>query len=89
MAAGETHTLVVPEDVQEMVTLFHIDGGYTYVDPYGAALGYEDVFTKLENANPSLRVARAGAGLCAAVRAMRRESIDHASVGSEVNALKK
>jgi 2,4'-dihydroxyacetophenone dioxygenase len=25
-------------------------GGYTYVDPYGVALGYEDVFTKLEKA---------------------------------------
>jgi quercetin dioxygenase-like cupin family protein len=48
---GETHTLVVPEDVKEMVTLFHVSGGYTYVDPYGAALGNEDVFTKLENAN--------------------------------------
>jgi 2,4'-dihydroxyacetophenone dioxygenase len=29
--------------------LFHVTGGYTYVDPYGKALGYEDVFTKLEN----------------------------------------
>jgi len=47
---GETHTLVVPDDVTEMATLFHITGSYTYVDPYGAALGYEDVFTKLENA---------------------------------------
>ena len=46
---GETHTLVVPDDVQEMATLFHVTGGYTYVDPYGKALGYEDVFTKLEN----------------------------------------
>src|SRR3954463_10114174 len=46
---GETHTLVVPEEVQEMATLFHVTGGYTYVDPYGKALGYEDVFTKLEN----------------------------------------
>jgi 2,4'-dihydroxyacetophenone dioxygenase len=46
---GETHTLVVPDDVTEMVTLFHITGGYTYVDPDGLALGYEDVFTKLEN----------------------------------------
>jgi 2,4'-dihydroxyacetophenone dioxygenase len=46
--AGETHTLVVPEDVQEMAALFHVTGGYTYVDPYGIALGYEDVFTKLE-----------------------------------------
>jgi 2,4'-dihydroxyacetophenone dioxygenase len=47
---GETHTLVVPDDVTEMATLFHVTGSYTYVDPYGAALGYEDVFTKFENA---------------------------------------
>jgi quercetin dioxygenase-like cupin family protein len=47
---GETHTLVVPDDVQEMATLFHVTGGYTYVDPQGVALGYEDVFTKLANA---------------------------------------
>lgn len=47
---GETHTLVVPDDVEEMVTLFHVTGGYTYVDPDGAALGYEDVYTKLDNA---------------------------------------
>ncbi len=47
---GETHTLVVPEGVDEMVTLFHVTGGYTYVDPYGVALGYEDSFTKLEQA---------------------------------------
>ena len=45
---GETHTLVVPEGVEEMVTLFHVTGGYTYVDPEGNALGYEDVFTKLD-----------------------------------------
>ena len=49
--AGETHTLVVPDGIDEMVTLFHVTGGYTYVDPYGAALGYEDVFTKLANAS--------------------------------------
>jgi 2,4'-dihydroxyacetophenone dioxygenase len=36
---GETHTLVVPDDVKEMATLFHVTGGYTYVDPYGEALG--------------------------------------------------
>lgn len=45
---GETHTLVVPEDVDEMITLFHVTGGYVYVDPQGEAEGYEDVFTKLE-----------------------------------------
>ena len=38
------------DGVDEMVTLFHVTGGYTYVDPMGEALGYEDVFTKLENA---------------------------------------
>ena len=47
---GETHTLVVPPDVTEMVTLFHVSGAYVYVDPDGQATGYEDVFTKLEAA---------------------------------------
>lgn len=47
---GETHTLVVPEGVDEMITWFHVQGGYTYVDPQGNAAGYEDVFTKLESA---------------------------------------
>ena len=47
---GETHTLVVPEGVTEMITLFHVIGNYIYVDPDGHALGYEDVYTKLEAA---------------------------------------
>ena len=47
---GETHTLVVPDHVTEMITLFHVTGGYVYVDPVGNALSYEDVFTKLANA---------------------------------------
>ncbi|HSV83572.1 MAG TPA: 2,4'-dihydroxyacetophenone dioxygenase family protein [Ramlibacter sp.] len=46
---GEIHTLYVPEDVQEMVTLFHATGNYTYVDAEGKAVGYEDVFTKIEH----------------------------------------
>ena len=33
-----------------MITWFHVTGGYTYVDPQGVAVGYEDVFTKLEHA---------------------------------------
>ena len=33
-----------------MITLFHVTAGYTYVDPTGNALGYEDVFTKLASA---------------------------------------
>lgn len=28
---GETHTLEVPEDCQEMMTLFHVIGAYVYV----------------------------------------------------------
>jgi 2,4'-dihydroxyacetophenone dioxygenase len=44
---GETHTLVVPEDVDEMITLFQVNGIMLYVDPDGNALGYEDVFTKI------------------------------------------
>jgi 2,4'-dihydroxyacetophenone dioxygenase len=45
--AGETHTLYVPAGVDEMITWFHVSGGYTYVDPQGNAVGYEDVFTKI------------------------------------------
>ena len=58
---GETHTLVIPEDVPEMITLFHVTGGYVYVDPHGVALGYEDVFTKLANARKHFEAVGKGA----------------------------
>lgn len=45
---GETHTLVVPEDVEEMITYFQVNGIMYYVDPWGQALGYEDVFSKID-----------------------------------------
>ena len=45
---GETHTLVVPDDVEEMITYFQVNGVMLYVDPMGNTLGYEDVFTKIE-----------------------------------------
>ncbi len=45
---GETHTLVVPDDVDEMITFFQVNGIMYYVDPYGNHLGYEDVFTKID-----------------------------------------
>ena len=32
---GETHTLVVPEDVDEMITFFQVNGLMLYVDPDG------------------------------------------------------
>ncbi|MEX2519171.1 MAG: 2,4'-dihydroxyacetophenone dioxygenase family protein [Paracoccaceae bacterium] len=46
---GETHTLYVPEDVEEMITFFQVNGVMYYVDPQGGFLGYEDVFTKIDN----------------------------------------
>ena len=45
---GETHTLVVPDDVKEMITFFQVNGIMSYVDPWGKLLGYKDVFTKIE-----------------------------------------
>jgi len=45
---GETHTLYVPEDVDEMITMFHVTGALIYVDPWGKETGHEDVFTKIE-----------------------------------------
>lgn len=45
---GEIHTLVVPEGVEEMITLFHVSGALLYCDPDGKVVGAEDVFSKLE-----------------------------------------
>jgi 2,4'-dihydroxyacetophenone dioxygenase len=44
---GDIHTLIVPNNVPEMITWFHNTGGYTYVDPNGNPVAYEDVFTKI------------------------------------------
>ena len=46
---GETHTLVVDAGVEEMITMFQVNGVMYYVDPWGNGVGYEDVFTKIEN----------------------------------------
>ena len=45
---GETHTLVVPDDCDEMVTLFTVHGALMYVDVDGKSTGYDDVFTRIE-----------------------------------------
>ena len=47
---GETHTLVVPEGCEEMITTFHVHGALIYVDPDGTPIGYDDVFTRVEKA---------------------------------------
>jgi 2,4'-dihydroxyacetophenone dioxygenase len=44
---GETHTLVVDETDEDAIILFHVTGGYTYLDEEGRSIGVEDVFTKL------------------------------------------
>ena len=45
---GEMHTLTVPDDCAEMITLFNISGAMVYVDTNGRTVGYEDVWTKIE-----------------------------------------
>ncbi|CAB9505281.1 Cupin 2, conserved barrel [Seminavis robusta] len=45
---GEIHTLVVPEGVDEMITLFHVTGSLLYCDVDGNVVGADDVFTKVE-----------------------------------------
>ena len=57
---GETHTLVVPEGCNEMITLFQVNGSLIYVDPQGNATGYDDVFTRCEKAREHFT--RAGLG---------------------------
>jgi len=58
---GETHTLVVPDTVEEMQTLFQVNGVMYYVDSHGATLGYEDVFTKIEMCRNHYEAAGLGA----------------------------
>jgi 2,4'-dihydroxyacetophenone dioxygenase len=45
---GETHTLVIPEGCEEMATVFQVNGALVYVVQDGTAIGYDDVFTRLE-----------------------------------------
>ena len=52
---GEVHTLIVPPQPYDMIALFHVSGGYVYVDPRGIATGHEDVFTKLACAREYFR----------------------------------
>ena len=47
-APGETHTLVVDPHVEEMITLFQVNGAMIYVDPDGRTVGYDDVFTRID-----------------------------------------
>jgi 2,4'-dihydroxyacetophenone dioxygenase len=58
---GDIHTLVVPDGVTEMITMFHVTGAYIYVDPDGQPVGIEDVFTKVANARTHYEAVGLGA----------------------------
>ncbi len=45
---SETHTLVVDEGVEEMITFFQVTGSLHYVDDEGKAVGFDDVFTRID-----------------------------------------
>ena len=45
---GETHTLVVDADTEEMITFFQINGAMIYVNDAGAVTGFEDVHIKID-----------------------------------------
>ena len=45
---GEVHTLVVDDDVDEMITLFHVFGALVYYDEDDRIVGHDDVHTKIE-----------------------------------------
>lgn len=45
---GETHTLYVDKDVDEMITFFNISGCMYYVDEQDRNTGFEDVFIKID-----------------------------------------
>ena len=45
---GEVHTLVVDDDVEEMITFFNVRGALIYYDEDGRPTGHDDVHTKIE-----------------------------------------
>ena len=36
------------QQIEEMITLFNVNGAMIYVDEAGEPIGYEDVFSKIE-----------------------------------------
>lgn len=58
---GEIHTLVVDSDVDEMITLFHVQGVLIYMDENDRQIAYEDVHTKLRKARDHFQAIGLGA----------------------------
>lgn len=44
---GEIHTLVVDDDLEEMITLFHVFGCLVYFDEQDRPVAHDDVHTKI------------------------------------------
>ena len=44
---GDTHTLVVDDDNEEMITLFHNTGALIFCDKGGTTTGTTDVFDRI------------------------------------------
>ena len=45
---GEIHTLMVDEDSEDMITLFHVFGALVYFDQNDKPIHHDDVHTKIE-----------------------------------------
>ncbi len=60
---GDIHTLEVPSDCREMITLFVTTGAYIYMDAGSRMLGIEDVFSKLEKTRAHYRAMGMDQGL--------------------------
>jgi len=58
---GETHTLVVEPETDEMLTLFWVSSCMIYLDEDGRQIGYDDVFTKIDQFREHLESVGLGA----------------------------
>lgn len=58
---GVTHTLTVPDDCDEMITLFTVFGMLVYVDEHGQPLAVDDVFERLRRYREHFRSVGLGA----------------------------
>jgi len=58
---GDIHTLVVPEGVEEAITLFHNTSCIINCDPAGNVTGFVDVFTRIELARKHFEAVGLGA----------------------------
>ena len=58
--SGETHPLVVPEGVDELITFFRVNGMMLSVDSWGKVQGYEDVFSKIDLFKTHFKAVRLG-----------------------------